>query len=223
MPDRTDANADEETADTNSAALEERITTLLSERPLIMVSNRGPVQFTKEANGSFSSRQGSGGLVTAVSTVLQENEAIWIAATMGSGDRARWQRALDDGQAFIAPEESNTHFRLRFVAPDEESYNKYYNVISNPLLWFLQHYLWDTPRAPDITHETWDAWRNGYAKVNQLFAEEIVAACNNLEHDGEPIIMLQDYHLYMAPGMIRALRPNAIIQHFIHIPWPDPD
>lgn len=223
MPDRTDANADEETAETNSAALEERITTLLSERPLIMVSNRGPVQFTKEANGSFSSRQGSGGLVTAVSTVLQENEAIWIAATMGSGDRARWQRALDDGQAFIAPEESKTHFRLRFVAPDEESYNKYYNVISNPLLWFLQHYLWDTPRAPDITHETWDAWRNGYAKVNQLFAEEIVAACNNLEHDGEPIIMLQDYHLYMAPGMIRALRPNAIIQHFIHIPWPDPD
>ena len=223
MPNRTDANVDESVSELKSAELEERISSLLGERPLIMVSNRGPVQFTKERNGSFSSRQGSGGLVTAVSTVLQENEAIWIAATMSSGDRARWQKAIDDGQAFIPPEESHTNFRLRFVAPEEDAYNKYYNEISNPLLWFLQHYLWDTPRAPDITHETWDAWRNGYAKVNQQFAEEIVAACNNLEHEDEPLIMLQDYHLYLAPGMIRALRPNAIIQHFIHIPWPDPD
>ena len=64
------------------------------------------------------------------------------------------------GQAFVPPEETGTQFRLRFVVPDENAYNQYYNEISNPLLWFLQHYLWDTPLAPDITHETWDAWRN---------------------------------------------------------------
>lgn len=224
MPNRnepaTDTPADDEVA---TAGLEQRITTMLRERPLVMVSNRGPVQFTHERNGSFSSRQGSGGLVTAVSTVLQEHEAVWIAATMGSGDRARWQKAVDAGESFIPPAETGTNFKLRFVAPDEASYNKYYNEISNPLLWFLQHYLWDTPRAPDITHQTWDAWRTGYVTVNNLFAKEIVTACENLSGAGEPVVMLQDYHLYLAPGMIRALRPNAIIQHFIHIPWPDPD
>jgi trehalose 6-phosphate synthase len=223
MPDRTDASAETDVTERNSAELEARITEMVAERPLIMVSNRGPVQFTQERDGSFSSRQGSGGLVTAVSSVLQEHEAVWIAATMGTGDRARWQQALDNNEAFIPPSESNTNFRLRFVAPDEDAYNKYYNVISNPLLWFLQHYLWDTPRSPDITHETWDAWTNGYMVVNQQFAHEIVQACVNLRDDSEPVIMLQDYHLYLCPGMIRAIRPNAIIQHFIHIPWPDPD
>lgn len=216
-------DADEHVSSEDTVDLEARITEMLNERPLVIVSNRGPVQFTQEPNGSFSSRQGSGGLVTAVRSVLQEHEAIWIAATMDSGDRARWQKALDTGEGFIAPEETGTNFRLRFIAPDEDSYNKYYNVIANPLLWFLQHYLWDTPRSPDITHETWDAWRNGYVVVNEMFADEIVAACNNIDSDEEPVIMLQDYHLYLAPQMIRARRPNATIQHFIHIPWPDPD
>jgi trehalose 6-phosphate synthase len=35
--------------------------------------------------------------------------------------------------------------------------------------------------------------------------------------------MLQDYQLYLVGGMIREKAPEAIIQHFIHIPWPDPD
>lgn len=206
-----------------AAALEERISGVVANRPLIMVSNRGPVQFRQESNGTFSTNQGSGGLVTAVSTVLQDNEAVWIAATMGKGDRARWQKAVDQGEAFIPPHESQTNFRLRFVQPEEAAYHKYYNVISNPLLWFLQHYLWDTPRAPDITHDVWDAWRNGYVTVNQQFAHEIVAACDNLSDLGEPIVMLQDYHLYLCPKMIREMRPGTMIQHFIHIPWPDPD
>jgi trehalose 6-phosphate synthase len=34
--------------------------------------------------------------------------------------------------------------------------------------------------------------------------------------------MLHDYHLYLAPRLIRAARPRAALQHFIHIPWPGP-
>ena len=207
----------------STPALEERVNDVLANRPLIMASNRGPVQFSENADGSFATKQGSGGLVTAVSTVLQENHAVWIAATMGRGDRARWHQATERNEPFIAPAESDTAFYLRFVEPEEDTYSKYYNVISNPLLWFLQHYLWDTPRAPDITHEVWDAWRNGYVTVNQQFAQEIVAACDEVAERGEPIVMLQDYHLYLCPGMIRTLRPGTTIQHFIHIPWPDPE
>jgi trehalose 6-phosphate synthase len=54
-----------------------------------------------------------------------------------------------------------------------------------------------------------------------MFADEIIVACEQFSR--EPVIMLQDYQLYLAGGMIRQKRPNAIIQHFIHIPWPDPD
>lgn len=196
------------------------IASTLNERPLIVASNRGPVTFTAQGGG-FSARQGSGGLVTAVSAVLQEHQAIWIAAAMTEGDRQRAAIAEQQGEALITPEGSGSRFKLRFVVPDPGAYHMYYNVISNPLLWFLQHYLWDTPRAPDITHETWRAWREGYMAVNRMFAEEILVACEQQEH--EPIIMLQDYQLYLCGRYIREKRPNAIVQHFIHIPWPDPD
>jgi trehalose 6-phosphate synthase len=198
-----------------------RVSQVMEERQLLVASNRGPVSFTQRSDGSFSARQGSGGLVTAVSAVLHGQQAIWIAAAMTDGDRARADAAEEAGETLITPHGSGSNFKLRFVTPEQDAYNKYYNEISNPLLWFLQHYLWDTPRTPDITHETWNAWHDGYVVVNELFADEIVRASAQL--DTEPIIMLQDYHLYLCGNMIRQKRPDAIIQHFVHIPWPDPD
>jgi len=179
------------------------------------------VTFSVDEDGGFSSRKGSGGVVTAVSAIARDRQPIWIAAAMTEGDRARAEAADRAGEALIIPPGPKPDFRLRFVVPTEEAYNQYYNVISNPLLWFLQHYLWDTPRSPDITYETWSAWREGYVVVNELFVAEILAAC--AECDPPPVIMLQDYHLYLCGGLIRAKQPNAILQHFVHIPWPDPD
>jgi trehalose 6-phosphate synthase len=204
-----------------SQAKQALVDDILRDRQLIVASNRGPVSFTESSDGQFTARQGQGGLVTAVSAVLQGEEAIWIAAAMGEGDRARAEQAELNGETLISPHGAHSQFKVRFVVPTPEAYHRYYNVISNPLLWFLQHYLWDTPRSPDITHETWTAWREGYVAVNELFAEEILVACE--QFDREPVIMLQDYQLYLCGALIRKKRPNAIIQHFIHIPWPDPD
>ncbi len=194
---------------------------LFGGRPLILASNRGPITFHRQADGTFSSRKGSGGLVTAVSGIARGIQPIWIAAAMGPDDRARARLAEEQGQTFILPSGEQSEFRLRFVEPSRQAYQWYYNEISNPLLWFLQHYLWDTPRTPDITAETWQAWNEGYVTVNEQFATEILTAADAL--DLPPVIMIQDYHLYLVGQLIRERRPDAILQHFIHIPWPDPD
>lgn len=197
------------------------IEAILGGRSLIVASNRGPVTFTHEGDGRFSSRKGSGGVVTAVSAIARERQPIWVACAMTDGDRLRAELARKNGEVLISPPGPRPEFRVRFVVPEPQAYHGYYNEISNPLLWFLQHYLWDTPRSPDITAETWAAWNDGYVKVNELFAEEILRVTDELTD--EPIIMLQDYHLYLCPGFIREKRPSAIIQQFVHIPWPDPD
>jgi len=110
------------------------VETALNERPLIVASNRGPVTFSRQDDGSFTARQGSGGLVTAVSAVLQDHQAIWIAAAMTEGDRQRAAAAEQQDETLITPHGSGSRFKLRFVVPDEDAYNQYYNVISNPLL-----------------------------------------------------------------------------------------
>jgi trehalose 6-phosphate synthase len=212
MPDKVEAQTQPEILSAAEA---------VAERALIVASNRGPVTFVYEGGKKFSSRRGSGGVVTAVSSIARERQPVWIACAMTEGDRRRAALANEQGETLIVPPGPNPEFRLRFVVPDNETYNKYYNEISNPLLWFLQHYLWDTPRSPDITGETHDAWNTGYSVVNQMFSDEIIAALD--EFDPAPMIMLQDYHLYLVAGLIREKRPDAIIQQFVHIPWPDPD
>jgi trehalose 6-phosphate synthase len=187
------------------------------ERTLVVASNRGPIEY-RRAGGGLRPRRGAGGVVTAVSAISGIANPIWIAAAMGEGDRLK---AAEAGDAAIEEAGSGYRYRLRFVAPAPEAYEWYYNVIANPLLWFLQHYLWDTPRAPNIDRETHRAWDEGYVAVNALFA---AAVTDEVRRAGRPaMILLQDYHLYLAPGPIRAALPDALIQLFVHIPWPDAD
>ncbi len=199
--------------------LPESARSLLEKSTLIIASNRGPIEYQIEEDGSYSTRRGSGGVVTAVGAVSRYSHLIWVASAMTDGDRKRAAEAQAQGETMIRPPDSDVS--LRFVVASEEEYDGYYNRISNPLLWFLQHYLWDTPRSPDINQDTWTAWYHGYVKVNEQFANEVVAAAR--ASDLPPLVMLQDYHLYLAPGKIREMMPNITLQHFIHIPWPDPD
>jgi Trehalose-6-phosphate synthase len=93
-------------------------------------------------------------------------------------------------------------------------------TIANPILWFIQHYLWDLSNAPDIRQEELDAWDYGYQAVNRDIA---AAVLRQIETHENPLVMLHDYHLYTAPGMIREGRPDVFLHHFVHIPWSQPD
>ncbi|MBN1967430.1 MAG: trehalose-6-phosphate synthase, partial [Anaerolineae bacterium] len=136
------------------------------DQPLIVVaSNRGPFSFTAQPGGKFEARRGAGGLVTALSGIAERYGILWIAAALDQGD-AQWAAQHPAGAQV-------EEMRLRLLALDPKRYNLYYNVVANPLLWFIQHQLWDIPRTPSIDAETWQAWYNGYVHVNRQFAEAI--------------------------------------------------
>jgi trehalose 6-phosphate synthase len=67
-------------------------------RKLIVVSNRPPVTFARDAEGNRISRRGGGGLVTALRSLVERHDVTWIASTMGAEDRAVAAEA--GGEAF---------------------------------------------------------------------------------------------------------------------------
>lgn len=187
------------------------------ERALLIASNRGPVTFHVEDDGELAFERGSGGLVTALTGIAQHVDATWIACTQTGAD-ARW-RAGD-----VPLGESKETIRVEFLSPSPSAYDGYYSTIANPLLWFLQHSMWDLPRAPVIDRATWEAWEKGYKVINQMFADAIVERVR--QTSSHTLVMLQDYHLYLVPRMVwAALRPaeRPTLMHFIHIPWPGPE
>jgi trehalose 6-phosphate synthase len=103
----------------------------------------------------------------------------------------------------------------------ETVYRPYYGVFANPILWFLQHGLWQRLQCADIEGVVLRAWQEGYVPANQLFAEAVVDELDRCQ--GTPWVMLHDYHLYVTGLFVRHLRSDAVLQHVIHIPWPEPE
>jgi trehalose 6-phosphate synthase len=184
---------------------------------LVLLSNRGPATFERDAAGVLVPHRGGGGLVTALTGLLRQREALWIASAMSDGDV---EISLQHGGRGFEVDLDGTSYHIRFVASDPGAYDHFYNAIANPLLWFIQHYLWDLSNVPDIRREEREAWQKGYKQVNEDLAH---AALEEIEDATDPVVMLHDYHLYTCPTLIRAQRPDAFLHHFVHIPWTQPD
>ncbi len=202
-------------ADVNE--LTELCEAVFSQRPLILVSNRGPVEHQMSGDGWPEARRGSGSVVTAFNSLAQKFEFTWVSSAMGEGDRV----VSENGQGpHIKSPLPGHEINLRYVVTPRRVYHKYYNILCNPLLWFLQHYMWNPPYNPNVDAAVHDAWESGYIPVNQAFANAVISEAQALEQ--APIVIGHDYHLYLMPEFVRKEVPEAVIQHFVHIPWPTP-
>jgi trehalose 6-phosphate synthase len=179
---------------------------------VIVVSHRGPATFVRAEDGSFRARRGSGGLAGTLARLLGggadgDGPAGWVAAAMTDDDRA----------AAAAGATELPDIALELLAIDPRQHRLHYDIVSNATLWFLHHGLFDLPRRPrfdDRFREAWDA----YVAVNRAFADRVVETAPAGE-----IVLVQDYHLALVPGHLRAHRPDLRVVHFTHTPFCGPN
>ncbi len=184
---------------------------------IIIASNRGPIEHLEDEQGDVDQQKGSGGLITGLSGAVKYNDVTWISC-------AQTQQDVEFGEGYVSLVGKEKDIHIKYIQVEPQIYDDYYNVIANPLIWFLQHSMWNVPSEPVIDHTTWEAWNEGYLTVNSLFAGEIIRQIN--KKDKKTLVMLQDYHLYMTAKFIRDKIPEndmLTLLHFIHIPWPGPE
>ncbi|HZB98250.1 MAG TPA: trehalose-6-phosphate synthase [Candidatus Sulfotelmatobacter sp.] len=188
----------------------------------IVVAHRAPLSVQRGdpfRGGGERLVKAAGGLVTAMSSLATSTDAVWVTVARNDDDRRLCEEA-PPGEPVELVTEDGTRFRVAFVDPDSEAYNLFYNVVSNPLLWFIQHYLWDLAREPNVDTNTVRAWREGYVQVNTLLASRVAEIAGR--SNKRPLVLIQDYQLYCVARLVRERLPEARLQHFVHIPWPTP-
>jgi trehalose 6-phosphate synthase len=181
-------------------------------RRLIVVSNRGPISYGSE-DGRRVARRGAGGLVTALAPLVSRHDVTWIASAISDEDAV-----VAASGAVEETARDGAGYRLRLVPHDPHAYALSYNVVANPTLWFVQHGLWELKDEPDA--DVLGPWEEGYVPVNRAFAAAVV---EELERDPGAAVLFHDYHLYLAPALVRERCPGAALAHFTHIPWVGPD
>lgn len=175
---------------------------------VLVASNRGPVSYTLGEDGTLTAGRGGGGLVSGLSAIGPDTNAVWVCAALGDGDREAVRRTggrLDTGDT------GGQRVRMLGIPPD--IYADAYNGVANSTLWFVHHLLYQTPLEPAFGPEFRARWAS-YETYNRAFAEALADEAA----DGAAVL-IQDYHLALVPGMLRALRPDLRIGHFSHTPW----
>jgi trehalose-6-phosphate synthase len=178
----------------------------LTGEKIIVVSNREPYIHSKK-DGEIQVHRPASGLVTAVEPVMRACSGTWIAHGSGTADR----ETVDKYDRVMVPPD-NPEYKLRRIWLTEEEEKGYYYGFSNEGFWPLCHIAHVRP-----VFRTCD-WEQ-YVKINQRFADAVVAEADS----DNPVVLVQDYHFALLPGMIRTLLPKATIITFWHIPWPNPE
>ncbi|MFI5756624.1 trehalose-6-phosphate synthase [Streptomyces sp. NPDC051569] len=175
---------------------------------VLVASNRGPVSYTLRDDGALEAKRGGGGLVSGLSAIGSDADAVWVCAALGAGDREAVRRT---GGRLDQADTGDQRVRMLGIAPDV--YTDAYNGVANSTLWFVHHLLYQTPLEPAFGPEFRAQWAS-YETYNRAFAEALADEAA----DGAAVL-IQDYHLALVPGMLRALRPDLRIGHFSHTPW----
>ena len=163
-------------------------------KQLVVVSNRGPLR-----RKGKSWERSSGGLVTALDPVLRDRGGVWVSSAESEEGK---------GTPIALPE---LGYQLGTVALSRRLQQHFYSGFSNGVLWPLLH---SFPTTMRVAEAPWSE----YVAGNRAFADAALEAV-------EPgdLAWVHDYHLMLAPQMLREAQPNLRIGWFCHVPWPNSD
>lgn len=180
--------------------------------PILVASNRGPVSYKRSEDGSLAAGRGGGGLVSGLSAIGTDSGALWVCSALGDGDREAVRRT---GGRLDPADTGGMRVRMLDIAP--EVFTAAYNGIANSVLWFVHHLLYQTPLEPDFDADFRAQWA-AYEAYNAAFADALAE-----EAAPGAVVLVQDYHLTLVPGLLRERRPDVRVGHFSHTPWAPPD
>jgi trehalose 6-phosphate synthase len=182
-------------------------------RLLLVASNRGPVSYQRADDGSLTAKRGGGGMVSGLTSGLAAAAAdggvLWLCTALSDADR--------EAARLGARADAHAEPAVRMLEIPPEVFDAAYNGIANSVLWFVHHLLFDTPNQPRFGVEFRRNWA-AYRAYNEAFAAALAE-----ESVADTRVLIQDYHLALAPRLLRDRRPDARIAHFEHTPWAPPE
>lgn len=171
----------------------------------VLVYHRSPFDEVITADGSrhWQDQKSPNGIIPTLRNLFRSHPSgTWIAW------RQNEDPAADDETLTI---EEPIAIRLRRIPLRQEQIGSFYHVTSKESIWPILH---SFPSFFEVNNADWQTFKD----VNQRFAE---AACNEAAPGAS--IWIHDYNLWLAPGFIRALRPDVKISFFHHTPFPSSD
>ena len=191
--------------------------------PLLVASNRGPLTVVAGGDADTNDdevRRGGGGLVSGMQAALARTpNAVWVCAALNDRERTL-ARQSPEGRVSELPlvaEALKGDFDVSMLPIDAQTFRNAYNGVANSTLWFVLHQLYELPTQP-IFDTAWRRQWASYVRYNQAFAAALAE-----QAAPDAAVMVQDYHLFLVPKMLRDLRPDVRIGHFTHTPWVSPD
>jgi trehalose 6-phosphate synthase/phosphatase len=174
-----------------------------AKRPtLAVVSNRIPITCHCE-NGQVQIQPSSGGLVSALEPLLENNGGVWVGSPGGCDS--------PDARRLLAAAARRLTYQYAPVFLSAEEHKNFYQGFSNEVLWPLFH---DLQSRCNFDPKYWRC----YQEVNHKFARAAERASGP-----RTLIWIHDYHLMQAGRTLRARHPEARLAFFLHIPFPPPD
>jgi trehalose 6-phosphate synthase len=178
---------------------------------IVIVANRGPNDFVWE-DGAWVTRTATGGLVSMLTPIARRASVAWFCVVSEPPDAQQARHGLFT----TATDQTDPRLHVVPVPVPADTYHAYYGQVSNEVLWMLQHHVIGSGGFEYLDYAHHQAWGR-YLEANAHLAVAIARSGRNPR-----AFLIQDYHLYPLPDLLRATYPDTPILHFTHIPFPDP-